>query len=915
MKQEILSKTNAGLDIILDLLPQAMPCVDNPKLKFKKRQSERTASAQLLPPTGERDYWAVIDYGESNRLKSPFDLYMEEYNISSFAEALHSIAQRYGIVNNLNTKDNHALFTKRERREDEEVGINVVTRDGFTQKEQRLWGPNVTAEHLTQLGWEAVERIEYVKENGVTEVHSGDNYPIFVETCRYIDDKGIQQVFKKIYQPYNPDKSHRFVFVGKQPKNYVHGMDLLKKKYAENGDEKLSCVMPVSGGSDAANCLSMGYLPVWLNSESVDWTAEQINMLGKYAYNICHVADCDATGERKARQLLLKYPWVKQVKLPKELLSKYKDRRGNRRKDLKDYVELRPEKEAFSKLVSSALSSKFVKWEEDDKGKGHYVFSRAPFAQFLELNGYYALKDDTTDNIHYINVVDNIVRDVKPKDISQFVINWCDSNGANEKMRNCIMRKGNLPTDKDALLHELNPDFRSYTEFSQNFYFRNGWVKVTANSIVKYKYSDCEEDKYIWQDSIMQHDYVEMSDMFRIERMEDGSYGIELLCDDSEFFQFLMLASNHYWREEQEYKKTLTEEQQRDNRMSLINKIFVIGYMLHRYKSESMQWAPFVTDAKLGSDEDECNGRSGKSFFLKTIAKLIRNFSIDGKRFDVKNRFTFDGVTEHTEGIFIDECKRDFPFEHFFGMISSGIDGEAKNGHPFKLDYQHSPKMMFGSNFVVKANDPSTKARLLYSVFSDYFHEATAENGYRESRSIRDYFGHNLLDGTYPEDKWSCDIAFIMQCERAYLSLIVNNEKILPPMHFIEKRRINEALGIDFVTWATDFFSSESNNLDRQLLYQEVYNDYAEAVGNAKKKEPQQFTKDLIKFISDAAHLDCYNPKDVTGSKKDGERWRKTIQGIKVMFMYVRSKAESERLKQECEAKNAEQTLFDETPF
>ena len=59
---KILEKSNNGLDIIVDELPQAEVCRNNVKVKFKIRD-EHTASAGVYPPTQRRNYWVVRDFG------------------------------------------------------------------------------------------------------------------------------------------------------------------------------------------------------------------------------------------------------------------------------------------------------------------------------------------------------------------------------------------------------------------------------------------------------------------------------------------------------------------------------------------------------------------------------------------------------------------------------------------------------------------------------------------------------------------------------------------------------------------------------------------------------------------------------------------------------------------------------------
>ena len=60
----------------------------------------------------------------------------------------------------------------------------------------------------------------------------------------------------------------------------------------------------------------------------------------------------------------------------------------------------------------------------------------------------------------------------------------------------------------------------------------------------------------------------------------------------------------------------LNAEEIREQKLNLINKIFSIGYMLHRHKDPSRAWAPQAMDNKIGSD-GECMEDRGNPFFSK----------------------------------------------------------------------------------------------------------------------------------------------------------------------------------------------------------------------------------------------------------------------------------------------------------
>ena len=81
--------------------------------------------------------------------------------------------------------------------------------------------------------------------------------------------------------------------------------------------------------------------------------------------------DIDETGIRSAIRLGLQYLDIRFIWLP-ESLREYKDNRGKPRKDLRDYVELYPDRKDFQKLMNVAMPLRF--WDEVTKedGKRYY---------------------------------------------------------------------------------------------------------------------------------------------------------------------------------------------------------------------------------------------------------------------------------------------------------------------------------------------------------------------------------------------------------------------------------------------------------------------------------------------------------------------------------------------------------------
>jgi hypothetical protein len=177
----------------------------------------------------------------------------------------------------------------------------------------------------------------------------------------------------------------------------------------------------------------------------------------------------------------------------------------------------------------------------------------------------------------------------------------------------------------------------------------------------------------------------------------------------------------------------------------------------------------------------------------------------------------------------------------------------------------------------------------------------TPQNDYRETRSIRDDFGQNLMGTEYDEKDWQLDLALMTQCVRFYLSLKPGSRRIMPPLNRIERREQLAAVGKDFKQWADEFFAEDSGHLDCDLKAETVLSDF-----NQKTKfgwPPKTMTQHLNAYCQFAEHINCLNPVSITHKDKDGERLVKRDEnGQQKTYYYVQSaKAAAEAVKTEPE--------------
>ena len=243
--EDIFKKTNGGLDIILDLYPQAKIALEGKK-HFAIR-NERTPSAALREYNSQTygKIWQVTDFGGDGRGENAISLWMREkgYDRSRYNEALLQIAARYGVSDEINRQVNKPDIRQRDARVDEPDGSrSFELNDGFSSEELSILGPKVTQDTVDSLHWHSVKWITNVKNRITTVKYSNEHYPIFIRECiikpAYGDNS--EEKFYKVYEPLNYDKGFRFSYTpaGKKPRYYINGLYELQEAYRLMNDKE-----------------------------------------------------------------------------------------------------------------------------------------------------------------------------------------------------------------------------------------------------------------------------------------------------------------------------------------------------------------------------------------------------------------------------------------------------------------------------------------------------------------------------------------------------------------------------------------------------------------------------------------------------------------------------------------------------
>lgn len=907
---DIFDATNGGLEIITSYYPNALNVVTKTARQFKLRESEKTASASLKQL--QNGVWVVTDFGGDQVSRNGIMVCALEENIS-YGEACALLGSRYRIEGAVLQSYKPDISRRPLKSNEEPKKYYFEYNDALSQKELAIIGPRVNQKHCDDFKLKSCKSYVYCKENEAIVITATEDYPILIFDF---------ETWQKIYQPNAFEKADRFRYAGEKPKRHVFGMDLIEAEFkkrkkkmddeeyenfsiedaSDNADEKtapkkkdprLEAAFIISGGTDGINLYSFNHFPIFTNSESdqLDWN--EIKELKVWVKDIYYIADLDSTGVKQAIAMGLKFLEIKLLWLP-EKLKAYKDKRGNPCKDFKDYVEKMYRSDnvnAFTngldKLIHNALPLQF--WTEwFSNKKTNYNLSNTRLYHFLANMGFGRYESENIkEGFIYVRKEGSIIKTLRPYEIENYVHSFLEERQMHPDLRDYVYNSPKLSERSLSKLPGLKVDFSAADKHTQYLFFTKKVVKITASEIKEFKQGEVE--KYVWEDKIIDFNFKQTEAHFKIAPDADGNLDIEILKKDNPYFNFLINASRVHWRKELEesfenrpakeaevyFEKNrfniaganLSEDEIYEQKLHIINKIYCIGYLLHNYKDESKPWCVFAMDNKI-SETGESHGGSGKSIGLGSLNHIRkRRFYIKGRDANVtKNDFIYHGVDENTDFILIDDANQYLDFAFFYSEITGSLKVNPKNGQPYEIPFEDSPKFLITSNFTLRDDGPSTSRRLLFTSFSDYYHENNNDE-YKESRNIAsDFDNRNLFTG-FTETEWNDYYNFCAQCVQFFLA---HPKKVSPPMDNVTKRSLRAEMGDAFEGWADGFFANreqtmeneegEFKYLDNYFSKEMAFDDFMKAT-KLGKWTTNKFKKAMKAFCQLNDYI--FNPKDL----------------------------------------------------
>lgn len=718
---------------------------------------------------------------------------------------------------------------------------------------------------------EKYELCAYSKKYNRDIVHiftATEHYPMFVMDCgKFKKIYKPHEPSKKFRFSYAGKKPTNYIFgldILKDVENEFVNEETGEYEYngSDHKQPHIQDLIRCSGESDALNVASLGHHVYWLNSESAKMKKKDFALLDDMCENHYQLMDLDETGKRNAMDFAHKHMNLFTIQLPDWLKLK-KDWRGNPCKDVKDFINIAGDDmdetiHQFGVLKRRAFPMRFwTKSIEKVKGekKINYNLNLENYYYFLESNGFYVTDSKYHRKAGYCyakidgKVVDLINPEQIKKIIKRFTKNWIRSKNLMDEVAilNKINSSNQISENNLQELKEIDLEFRNHKKGMEWLHFKNGSLKITPEAIERVKHDEVPNlilGKLEINDTEISHcidlnirkeakppieieptaAYAELLTKLKNAKnthereninvelanfAELDRYEITINDEDFIWVRFLRDLAHIYWRKELEDKVELTAQEKKEQDLLLVNLMFVLGYMTAQYKNPGKPWLCFLQDMKI-SDIGQSSGRSGKSLLTVAMSKTRPSFYIGGRRKDIteKTEFIYDGYTRFHNFIEVDDLYEFAEFNFFYTQVTGKREVNSKHISKQILDYDESGKMIISSNFELQNTDNSTIARILNAAVSDYYHEKTKYNDYRESRSPLSKFGRMLFD-EFTEEEWNKFYNFMAYC----IQLQMRFFKIQPPMANLEKRQLRRLMirGVskdeEFFKWANMYFS------------------------------------------------------------------------------------------------------------
>lgn len=445
-------------------------------------------------------------------------------------------------------------------------------------------------------------------------------------------------------------------------------------------------------------------------------------------------------------------------------------------------------------------------WDVNEKNQA--VINRGRLIDFLHKHGGFALfyYDKNSTIYRIVQCKDGFLQEASSEYMKKFVIEYIDrlpdtfDGGITPDDLKGLILKSHDQYFSNGLLEFLpRGDYNVLADTldSSFFPFKNGVIKVTADSVSLLSYA--EVNQVVWKTQIID---------FEIKIDPD------IAAKAPEYAEFINCISGN---DPDKYAYACT----------------LIGYLLHKYKDPAKPYCVILAEE---NDNESKGGGTGKGIFLTAISKLVNTERVDGKNFKLDKNFAFQRVGLDTKLVAIEDTRKNVDFEGFYSIITEGITVEKKNKDELFIPYKDSPKIVFTTNYTIINNGAHARRRQKTFEFAGFF---GAEN------TPVMHFGHNLFSD-WDQTQWGLFYNFMFECCKGYMMAgILETGSTLK----VRRKHIRLKYGDEFIEWFDEYVKDEAKDWKATT---QLYDDFLTTNGVERKNYSQ---KKFLQGVHDAVDM------------------------------------------------------------
>ena len=666
--------------------------------------------------------------------------------------------------------------------------------------------------------------------------------------------------------------------VNARPKSFYRAADRFKRYFYSFNNMGIAVKTYIGWHHDTVLKGMDDLLQLWGHEDATlvdDLAKAMIDAEGKGEYVTC--IDITTMTDYKLKGL-----W--KLNNAKEFILHHKEELAQLHEFQYDRIKWRINEAGEPELAQQLLpNEKFwnIKLHETKSGDVYedYRFYYTGMLNFLQNRGFAKYRIGKNEH-RFVQLADRVLHDLEAQDIRSYVLDFTRQQNENEVLE--LLLKGGKQYIGPEKLNDLqyrNPALLEADRDTEYLVFEEFFWKITADGITEHPINELPAP--IWDDNIIKTGFrVKLRDELLLDADRSGNDWELTLNDDvtkSDIANFYIRTSIFHWKKEQqlvydaqgvgyyqskEQPDTVTDEEAKIFRSNLMAKVLAAGYVAHTYRDYSLMKAIIAYDGNE-SEVGRSDGGTGKSIWAKQFKHFRNTIIVDGKRKNLEDdNHIYENVDERTNIIVYDDVRVNFNFEMLFSQITTSIRANPKGLKSRQLE---PPKFIVPTNHALNGIGNSHDRRQYAIAFSDY---------YNAHRTPQTDFGRQLFHD-WDQEQWTLYYNWMANCISLFMRYRLSYGI---PTDKIERRKMRQLMGENFLDWATECFSVIMNPLtnmpDGMLLNKKVergfmYSLFIETHHSERRYTDQRKFREKLQLFCEYAGLE-FNPQKNGGRLHSG---------------------------------------------